>query len=279
MFKKIAVTVVVSTTLLLGLATPQVEAAQVRKAGHHFSTRAFNIDLNQLDGNWQEWIENYMSRFMSEYKKKNPCQPVEESQENEDPAEKTDQPEENEAPVEEAEQPEAPEQEDSEQPTEEPEESVETPETEAPVEPTPTEPEQGNNESTEATNSSLHAFERQVVELTNQERAAHGLQPLSIDESLSSVAREKSNDMASNGYFSHNSPTYGSPFDMMQQFGVNYRTAGENIAKGQRSPEEVVNGWMNSEGHRANILNPDYTHIGVGYIENGNHWTQMFIGN
>lgn len=274
MFKKIAVTVVVSTTLLLGLATPQVEAAQVRKAGHHFSTRAFNIELNHLDGNWQEWIENYINHFMSELKKGNPSQPTEDQ---------TEEPQENEVPVEEVEEPEAPEQEteqeNSEQPTETPDEPVETPETEAPIEPTPTEPEQETNESTESVDTSLNAFERQVVELTNQERTANGLQPLSIDESLSAVAREKSNDMAVNGYFSHNSPTYGSPFDMMQQFGVSYRTAGENIAQGQRSPEEVVNAWMNSEGHRANILNPDYTHIGVGYVESGNHWTQMFIGN
>lgn len=64
---------------------------------------------------------------------------------------------------------------------------------------------------------------------------------------------------------------------MMKQFGVDYRTAGENIAKGQRTPQQVVNAWMNSEGHRANILNGNFTHIGVGYVEQGNHWTQQFI--
>ncbi|SHN30563.1 CAP domain-containing protein [Gracilibacillus kekensis] len=121
-------------------------------------------------------------------------------------------------------------------------------------------------------------FERQVVDLTNQERQKQGLPALKLDKKLSQVARQKSKDMATNGYFSHNSPTHGSPFDMMQQAGINYRTAGENIAKGQRTPEEVVYGWMNSEGHRANILNGDFTHIGVGYVENGNHWTQQFIG-
>ena len=131
---------------------------------------------------------------------------------------------------------------------------------------------------TETNANDLNQFEQQVVELTNQERSKHGLQPLQVDQALSKVAREKSRDMATNNYFAHNSPTYGSPFDMMNQFEIDYRTAGENIAKGQRSPQQVVNAWMNSEGHRANILNGNYTHIGVGYVEQGNHWTQQFIG-
>ncbi|QXE02469.1 CAP domain-containing protein [Terribacillus sp. DMT04] len=124
----------------------------------------------------------------------------------------------------------------------------------------------------------LSAFEQQVVELTNQERAKNGLSPLKADVELSKVARAKSQDMADNGYFDHNSPTYGSPFDMMKSFGISYKTAGENIAQGQKTPEEVVQAWMNSQGHRENIMNPDYTNIGVGYVENGNYWTQQFIG-
>ena len=79
-------------------------------------------------------------------------------------------------------------------------------------------------------------------------------------------------------YFSHTSPTYGTPFQMMKNFGITYRTAGENIARGQISPKAVVDAWMNSSGHRANILNSSFTHIGVGYAENGRYWTQMFIG-
>ncbi|HEX6593003.1 MAG TPA: CAP domain-containing protein [Bacillota bacterium] len=124
----------------------------------------------------------------------------------------------------------------------------------------------------------LHQFEQEVVKLTNDEREKHGLSPLKTDTELSKVARDKSKDMATNGYFSHNSPTYGSPFDMMKKYGITYHTAGENIAKGQRTPQEVVSAWMNSEGHRANILNGEFTHIGVGYVEQGNHWTQQFIG-
>ncbi|BCB04389.1 CAP domain-containing protein [Bacillus sp. KH172YL63] len=124
----------------------------------------------------------------------------------------------------------------------------------------------------------LSQYEQQVVELTNQERAKQGLPALKVDAELSKVAREKSRDMQANNYFSHTSPTYGSPFDMMKQFGIQYNAAGENIAMGQQTPEEVVQAWMNSEGHRKNILSANYTHIGVGYVENGHYWTQQFIG-
>ncbi|WP_085524033.1 CAP domain-containing protein [Tuberibacillus sp. Marseille-P3662] len=139
-------------------------------------------------------------------------------------------------------------------------------------------PQQNQQQSKQEQNSQLSQFEQKVVELTNQEREQRGLSPLKVDTELSKVAREKSKDMASNNYFSHNSPTYGSPFDMMDQFGISYRTAGENIAKGQTSPQDVVDAWMNSEGHRKNILNSDFTHIGVGYVSNGDIWTQQFIG-
>jgi uncharacterized YkwD family protein len=126
--------------------------------------------------------------------------------------------------------------------------------------------------------TALSAFELRVVDLTNEERRKNGLQILQPDTALSNVAQEKSNDMQAKNYFSHTSPTYGSPFDMMRDFGVTYRSAGENIAMGQRSAEEVVNAWMNSEGHRKNILSPNFTHIGVGHSGSGNYWTQMFIG-
>ena len=126
--------------------------------------------------------------------------------------------------------------------------------------------------------SQLSAYEQQVVDLTNEERAKAGLPALKVDVNLSKVAREKSSDMQRNNYFAHQSPTYGSPFDMMKKFGITYKSAGENIAMGQKTPTEVVQAWMNSEGHRANILNGSYTHIGVGHVANGNYWTQQFIG-
>ncbi|MBA2871497.1 putative YkwD family protein [Anoxybacillus calidus] len=124
----------------------------------------------------------------------------------------------------------------------------------------------------------ISQYAQQVIELTNKERARAGLPALKADAQLSAVAQKKSQDMQQNHYFSHTSPTYGSPFDMMRDFGVTYKTAGENIAQGQRTPQEVVTAWMNSPGHRANILNQQFTHIGVGFEQAGNHWTQMFIG-
>lgn len=120
-------------------------------------------------------------------------------------------------------------------------------------------------------------FEREVVTLVNAERAANGLAPLTLSADLCAKARVKSEDMAQNNYFSHTSPTYGSPFDMMKSFGITYRSAGENIAAGYASPAAVVSAWMNSAGHRANILSASFTTIGVGYVASGNHWTQWFI--
>lgn len=124
------------------------------------------------------------------------------------------------------------------------------------------------------------SIENQVIQLTNQERAKHGLKPLKANWELSRVARYKSADMRDKNYFSHTSPTYGSPFNMIKSFGLSYRSAGENIAAGQTTPQQVVQAWMNSEGHRANILNAGYTEIGVGYAEGGSkryYWTQMFM--
>lgn len=132
-----------------------------------------------------------------------------------------------------------------------------------------------NGEASES--DQLDAFDKEVVELTNEEREKHDLTPLQIDQDLSNVAKEKSKDMAKENYFDHESPTYGSPFDMIKSFDIDYRAAGENIAKGQQTPQEVVDAWMDSPGHRENILNGDFTHIGVGFFEDGNHWTQMFI--
>jgi len=127
----------------------------------------------------------------------------------------------------------------------------------------------------------VKSIENEVVRLTNAERAKYGLPALQLDWELARVARYKSADMRDKNYFSHNSPTYGSPFTMMRNFGISYRTAAENIAAGQRTPQEVVRSWMNSPGHRANILKRDITHIGVGYARGGSYghyWTQMFIG-
>ena len=122
------------------------------------------------------------------------------------------------------------------------------------------------------------AYEQEVVRLVNAERASYGLPALSIRADLCQYARVKSQDMHDSGYFSHTSPNYGSPFDMMKSFGITYSHAGENIAMGHSTPEAVVSSWMNSEGHRANILSASYTELGVGYVADGGYWTQWFVG-
>ena len=122
------------------------------------------------------------------------------------------------------------------------------------------------------------AYEQEVVRLVNAERASYGLPALSIRADLCQYARVKSQDMHDSGYFSHTSPNYGSPFDMMKSFGITYSHAGENIAMGYSTPEAVVSAWMNSEGHRANIFSASYTELGVGYVADGGYWTQWFVG-
>ena len=121
-------------------------------------------------------------------------------------------------------------------------------------------------------------YEQEVIRLVNEIRVQNGLSALTYNWELSRVARYKSQDMVDNRYLSHTSPTHRTPFQMIRSFGLSYRSAGENIAYGQRTPQAVVNAWMNSSGHRANILSSSYTQIGVGYVANGHYWTQMFIG-
>ena len=121
-------------------------------------------------------------------------------------------------------------------------------------------------------------YEEEVVRLVNEIRAMYLVRELTLNEKLCEVARLKAQDMSEKRYFDHTSPTYGSPFDMMKSFGISYRTAGENIAMGYRTPQQVVDAWMNSTAHRTNILNSNFTEIGVGYSENGHYWSQMFVG-
>ncbi len=159
-----------------------------------------------------------------------------------------------------------------EEPTPEP---VLPPDTEPTPEPTPEpkpdlEPKEG-----------MTAEEELMVDLVNEERTKLGLKPLEVDISLVEIGRMKSQDMIDLNYFSHTSPTYGSPFDMMKQAGIQYRTAGENLA-GASTVERAHQALMQSDGHRRNILNPAFTHIGVGIVKGGSYgmmFTQMFIGS
>ncbi|WP_369251607.1 CAP domain-containing protein [Streptomyces sp. R41] len=121
----------------------------------------------------------------------------------------------------------------------------------------------------------------EVIALTNAERTTAGLPPLSGDLLLTTAAQAHSADMVARAFYSHTSPDGSRPWDRAAAAGSTRRTIGENIACGQRSPAEVVRGWMNSPGHRANILKPDFTHIGIGLAgggKAGTYWTQLFGG-
>lgn len=140
---------------------------------------------------------------------------------------------------------------------------------------TPTKPAQDSGET-----STISKEADEVIKLVNIERSKNGLAPLKANDELSKVATAKAQDMIDKNYFDHTSPTYGSPFDMMKKFNINYTAAGENIAYGQKTPATVMDGWMNSSGHRANILNSNFTEIGVGVVKDKNgtpYWVQMFI--
>ena len=91
------------------------------------------------------------------------------------------------------------------------------------------------------------------------------------------MADLKAADMASNNYFNNQSPTYGSPFNMLKTNGISYSSAAENIAKGYSTAQSVVNAWMESDGHKTNILSGTYTQMGVGYDADGHCWSQIFI--
>ena len=137
----------------------------------------------------------------------------------------------------------------------------------------------GNSSGT-STTSSLTADELETFNLINQQRANNGLSALKVDSELQRVARIKAQDMVNNNYFDHNSPTYGTPFNMMKNFGISYKTAGENIA-GNSSNSAAVTAWMNSSGHRANILNSSYNYTGLAVVSSpryGKIYVQMFIG-
>ncbi|WP_043665757.1 CAP domain-containing protein [Streptomyces xylophagus] len=133
--------------------------------------------------------------------------------------------------------------------------------------------------ATPITTGNLAQTAAKVVELTNAERARAGLPPLAVDPLLAAAAQAHSTDMVARAFYSHTSPDGSQPWDRAAAAGSRRRTIGENIACGQRSAAEVVEGWMNSPGHRANILKPDFTHIGIGFAgggQMGTYWTQLF---
>lgn len=138
----------------------------------------------------------------------------------------------------------------------------------------------GTSSGTNTQTSSLTSDELEVFNLINQQRANNGLPALKINNEVQRVARIKAQDLVDNNYFAHNSPTYGTPFNMLKSFGISYNSAGENIA-GNSSNSSAVTAWMNSSGHRANILNSSYNYTGIGVVSSpkyGKVYVQMFIG-
>lgn len=284
MIKNITLRIMTIVIFSFNMFSMQTNTESIYSYENHPSIREISTYLERLEVNesWQLWIESYLAYFTIEIdENENPQDQIEENEPS-DPAIQEEEPKENIQPV-------APKPEKGEQKKHEPKNTAENkaeqkpekkPEQEKPqAEPKPTETKEPEKQPEKEVSQSIdhRAYERKVAELTNQERVAHGLDPLILDSALSEVARIKSNDMNDNNYFSHTSPTYGSPFEMMGNFGISYFSAAENIAHGHLTPEDVVTGWMHSSGHRANILDENLTHIGVGLSDNY-HWTQMFIG-
>ena len=138
----------------------------------------------------------------------------------------------------------------------------------------------GNSGTSGTQTSSMNSDEKEVFDLINKQRTNNGLPALQNDSEVQRIARIKAQDMVDNNYFSHNSPTYGSPFDMLKSFKVSYKTAGENIAANS-SNSSAVTAWMNSSGHKANILNSSFNYTGIGVVSSpryGKMYVQMFIG-
>lgn len=141
----------------------------------------------------------------------------------------------------------------------------------------------GNNQTNNSTNNQqteMNSDELEVFNLINAQRTKNGLTALKSDAEVLRVARIKAQEMVDKNYFSHTSPTYGSPFEMLKSFKISYKSAGENIA-GNSSNSGAVNAWMNSSGHRANILNSSFNYTGIGVVKSptyGKIYVQMFIG-
>ncbi|MEN1970224.1 CAP domain-containing protein [Lentibacillus sp. N15] len=251
MLKKFGVVTAITTALVFGGALTSVDASA---STDNSTNQSYNVHYTMNGGDWNNssnLVNNYFHHFHCNWSQQGNHQQQAAPTKNGTQQDKT-----------------------TEQPKQEQPKQTENNQASAEKQPAADKQEQQSQEKAQG----LSQYEQQVVDLTNQEREKQGLSPLKADTELSKVAHEKSRDMSANNYFSHNSPTYGSPFDMMKSYGISYQSAGENIARGQQTPEEVVNAWMNSEGHRANILNAKFTHIGVGFVENGNYWTQEFIG-
>ncbi|MDV2885658.1 CAP domain-containing protein [Alkalihalophilus pseudofirmus] len=270
--KKFIVTTIAAATMAAGFAG---QASASEQPNTKVITQKHVIALNGADqesiqklieevkqtSNLQDLLNKWnitLPELKKEMQKEEPAPEQKEEQPVETP--KVEQPAE-EAPQEEAPQEEAPQAEPA-QPVQQP----------APAEET--------EQNSEEQSQELSAEEQQMVNLVNEERQKQGLAPLNIDVELTKVARVKAQDMIDNNYFAHQSPTYGSPFEMLDQFGVSYNTAGENLA-GNQTVEAAHQALMNSDGHRANILGGNYSEVGIGIVDGGPYgkmFVQLFKG-
>jgi len=238
-------------------------------------------DISGMLSRFNDWYSDLLNRINGQVAEQPAPAPEEKPEEpalEPTPEEETKIEEPAPSPEEKPEQPVPTPEEKPEQPAPAPEEKPEQP-TPAP-EKKPEQPAPTPEEKPEQPSSQIGSQQAQMLEMVNQERAKAGLKPLAWDANLANVAQVKAKDMVDNNYFDHNSPTYGSPFNMMKNFGISYRAAGENLA-GSSSVERAHTGLMNSEGHRKNILNSNFTHIGIGVEKSpryGYVYVQMFIG-
>lgn len=151
------------------------------------------------------------------------------------------------------------------------------PETPAPEAPQPPLTETPSNPDTETPDEGTLSYAEQVVKLVNEERAKAGLPALNMMTDITAAANVRAVEIKQS--FSHTRPDGSSFSTALKEQGVSFRGSGENIAWGQKTPEQVMNGWMNSDGHRANILNKNFKNIGVGYYQDEkgvNYWVQLF---
>ncbi|MCF6136267.1 CAP domain-containing protein [Pseudalkalibacillus berkeleyi] len=223
----------------------------------------------QLDASIQEKLQKALNQGDAQQSEPQKEEPKAEQPKAEEP--KAEQP----APKQDAEKPQVKQPEQKQEKAQEPAQQQE-----ATPQPTQKSEQANKQETTSEAEFQLTADEQQMLDLVNQERQKAGVAPLKADPELTKMARVKSQDMIDNNYFDHNSPTYGSPFDMMDQFGIEYQTAGENIA-GNSSVQGAHTSLMNSDGHRKNILGSQYTKIGIGIVDGGPYgkmFTQAFTG-
>ncbi len=267
--KKLLITTLLATTVATGFglqAEAAVEKPYTIEPTYKVYANVQPIKLDQID---KKQVNDLLKNVLESYKLKQPNQlednkqlPFCDFQKPEAPVKQPEANKENDQ----VKQPEA----DKETPVQQPgQNNGQNPEKQPPA-----------KEQEQQQNSAITQEEQQMVDLVNAERSKQGLNPLKVNNELTKVARVKAQDMISNNYFDHQSPTYGSPFEMMNKFGISYQTAGENLA-GNQTVEKAHQALMNSEGHRANILGANYTEVGIGIVEGGSYgkmFVQLFKG-